>query len=233
MNTSDLIKKTAKVLAWTGGGVVGTVALYLAAGAALSAIPVAGAEAPPAPGEEFIEAYILSNGVHTDLVVPVRTAQMDWSQLLPYADTPAADQSRQFIGFGWGDKGFYLETPTWAELKLSTGLKAMFWLSTTAMHTTFHHRPAVGEDCVRLNLTPAEYTRLIQFIQASFAPDAAGRPRHLTGHSYGRHDAFYEARRTYNLFYTCNTWANEGLKVAGQKAALWTPFDFGIFWQYR
>ena len=108
--------------------------------------------------------------MHTDIVVPVRTRQIDWSRLLPYTDTPAADQSRQFIGFGWGDKGFYLDTPTWAELKLSTGLKAMFWLSTTAMHTSFHHRPAPGPDCVRLSLTPAEYARLIHFIQGSFDP---------------------------------------------------------------
>jgi hypothetical protein len=34
------------------------------------------------------------------------------------------------------------------------------------------------------------------------------------------------------MFHTCNTWANNGLKSCGQKAALWTPFDSGIFGQY-
>ncbi|RSK33896.1 TIGR02117 family protein [Hymenobacter metallilatus] len=230
--TRSVARKVGKGILWTGGGVLGAVALYLAASAALSAVPVAASGPVPNPQEE-IEAYILSNGVHTDLVVPVRSVQMDWTQLVPYTDTPAADTTMQFIGFGWGDKGFYLDTPTWAELKPSTALKAMFWLSTTAMHTTFHHRPTVGADCVRLRLSPAEYARLIVFIKTSFDYDAQGRPRHIAGHGYGQHDAFYEAKRTYNLFYTCNTWANNGLKAAGQKAALWTPFDFGILWQYR
>ncbi|MCA8829366.1 TIGR02117 family protein [Hymenobacter pini] len=224
-------KKVAKTVAWTGAGIVGAVAAYLAGAVVLSAVPDGGAPAPVS--ENTVEAYILSNGVHTDLVVPVRSAQIDWTQLVPYTDTPAADSSMQFIGFGWGDKGFYLDTPTWAELKPSTAVKAMFWLSTTAMHTTFHHRPTVGPDCVQLRLSKAEYARLITFIRNSFQLDAQGQPQHIQGHSYGQHDAFYEAKRTYNLFYTCNTWANNGLKVAGQKAALWTPFDFGIFWHYR
>lgn len=226
------IKQIAKGVAWTGAGLVGAVVVYLAASAALSAMPVAATSNSPVTGQT-VEAYILSNGVHTDLVVPVRSAQADWTQVVSYADTPAADTTMQFVGFGWGDKGFYLDTPTWAELKPSTAVKAMFWLGTTAMHTTFHHRPVEGPDCVRLQLSPAEYAQLVSFIKGSFDFDAQGRPRHIKGHSYGQHDAFYEARRTYNLFYTCNTWANNGLKAAGQKAALWTPFDFGIFWQYR
>ncbi len=224
-------KQVVKAVAWTAGGIVGVVAVYLLAAVGLSAIPVAGDGGRPAPGEG-VTVYLLTNGVHTDLVLPVRNSQMDWTRLISYADTPANDTTREFVGFGWGDKGFYLDTPTWSELKLSTGLKAMFWLSTTAMHTTFHHQPEVGEDCVRLNLTQAEYDRLVSFIQERFQLDAQGRPQHIAGHSYGQYDAFYEADGTYNLFDTCNTWTNEGLKVAGQRAALWTPFDFGMFWHY-
>ncbi len=231
MSQVSPLKTAVKAVAWTAGGIVGVVAVYLLAAVGLSAIPVAGDKARPAPGEG-VTVYLLTNGVHTDLVLPVRSPQMDWTRLISYADTPANDTSREFVGFGWGDKGFYLDTPTWAELKLSTGLKAMFWLSTTAMHTTFHHRPEVGEDCVRLNLTHAEYDRLVRFIQERFQLDAQGRPQHISGHSYGQYDAFYEADGTYNLFDTCNTWTNEGLKVAGQRAALWTPFDFGMFWHY-
>ena len=43
-----------------------------------------------------------------------------------------------FVGLGWGDKGFYLETPTWADLKTSTALKAVSGYNTTAMHVTFY-----------------------------------------------------------------------------------------------
>lgn len=227
-----LLRNVFKGIGWVVGGLVGAVAVYLVAAVGLSAVPAGRQESEPREAAQ-VEAYVLSNGVHTDLVVPVRTAQIDWSRYISYADTPAADTTMRYVGFGWGDKGFYLHTPTWAQLKPGTALRAMFWLSTTAMHTTFHHRPVPGPKCVRLHLTSAQYARLIQFIQQTFAPDAQGQPQHISGYSYGRYDAFYEAKNTYNLFYTCNTWANAGLKAAGQKAALWTPFDFGIFWQYH
>ncbi|WP_019947881.1 TIGR02117 family protein [Hymenobacter aerophilus] len=228
--TNSLYPLTAAV-AYTGAGIIGLVAVYLLASVVLSAIPVAGEKATPAPGEA-VEVYLLSNGVHTDLVVPVRSAQKDWTQFISYADTPANDTSQEFVGFGWGDRGFYLDTPTWAELELSTGLKAMFWMGTTAMHTTFHHRPEIGPKCVQLTLTAAEYDRLIRFIETKFDVDAQGRPQQIRGHSYGENDAFYLANGTYNLFDTCNSWTNRGLKTAGQRAALWTPFDFGMFWHY-
>ncbi|SHK85996.1 TIGR02117 family protein [Hymenobacter psychrotolerans] len=224
------LKKVAKGAAYVGGSIVGALVLYGIAAVGLSAVPVGqrGRSAPDA-----IEAYILSNGVHTDIVVPVRSTHIDWTQQIRYADTPAADSSMQYVGFGWGDKGFYLDTPTWAELKPSTAFKAMFWLGESAIHATFHHKPTEGPDCVRIYLSPAQYEQLIDFIKTSFDYDAKGRVEHIRGHSYGQYDAFYEAKRTYNLFYTCNSWANEALKAAGQRAAFWTPFDAGIFWHYR
>jgi hypothetical protein len=49
---------------------------------------------------------------------------------------------------------------------------------------------------------------------------------------YGTDDAFYEAKGAYDLFNTCNTWANGALKACDQKACWWTPTDKGIFHQY-
>jgi uncharacterized protein (TIGR02117 family) len=223
-------RKVLRTTAYVGGGIVGVVVVYAVAAVICSAIPV-GERSQPSPGA--IEAYILSNGVHTDIVVPVRNSQIDWTQQIRYMDTPAADSSMRYVGFGWGDKGFYLDTPTWAELKPSTAFKAMFWLGESAIHATFHHKPTEGPDCVRIYLSPEQYAELVDFIRKSFDYDAQGLVEHIKGHSYGQYDAFYEAKRTYNLFYTCNSWANAALKAADQRAAFWTPFDGGIFWHYR
>ena len=59
------------------------------------------------------------------------------------------------------------------------------------------------------------------------------QPEWIEGHSYGQKDAFYEAKGSYSLFYTCNTWANNALKAANQKASLWTVYDKGIFCHYK
>ena len=219
------LRKTLKIIGYPVGAVVAFVAVYLAVTAVLSRIRVA---AEPVQEPAPVELFVRSNGVHVDLVVPVKTDQIDWSQQLPYAHVPSNNPALRYVAFGWGDKGFYLDTPTWADLKVSTALRAGFWLSTSAMHVTYLPQPQPGPTCVPLRLTRAQYARLMAYINTSFERDAAARPQWIAGHSYGPDDAFYEAHRTYSLLYTCNTWANNGLKAAGQPAALWTPFQAGI-----
>lgn len=180
-----------------------------------------------------IAMYIKTNGVHTDLVVPIKTDQMDWSEEVKFANTTGKDTSMQFLAMGWGDKGFYLETPNWSDLKFSVAFKAAFALSTTAIHATFYKTMTEDEACKKIMLSKAQYARLITYITHSFKQDAAGHAIKInTTANYNANDAFYEANGSYSLFQTCNTWANTGLKKCGQKACLWTPFDTGIFLKY-
>ncbi len=223
------IRKVLKPIGYLAGALVGVVGLYLATAFVLSRIPVAKAQPNAAPD---VPVFLHTNGVHTDIVVPIRTRQLDWSRQLPFANIPSGDTTMRYIAFGWGDKGFYLDTPTWADLKFSTAFVAAFWLGSAAMHTTYLHTVPPGPATVPLYLSQAEYARLIAYIRDSFRYDAAGRVQHIRGHSYGRDDAFYEARRVYSFAYTCNTWTNNALKAGGQKACLWTPADSGIFYQY-
>ncbi|WDF45614.1 TIGR02117 family protein [Chryseobacterium sp. KACC 21268] len=213
------------------GFILGAVFLYIILGVVLPLIPVS-AEKTNDP--KVIEAYILTNGVHTDLVVPVKTEFIDWSTKLPYSNTKSKQEKFKFISFGWGDKGFYLNTPTWADLKFSTAFNAAFWLSESAMHCTYYNDLKIGEDCKKIMLTEKQYQALIKFIDEKFDKDASGNYQFIkTDAVYGNNDAFYDAKGSYNFTYTCNTWANDGLKVAGQKAAFWTPTDFGIFRHYK
>ncbi|TGE15454.1 TIGR02117 family protein [Hymenobacter elongatus] len=224
------LKKALQLTGYTAGSLVGIVGLYVATSFVLSRIPVNTDDADPA---QDVDIFILSNGVHTDIVAPVRSPLIDWSQTVRFENTPAQDASAQYIGFGWGDKGFYLDTPTWAELKPSTAFKAMFYLSSSAIHTTFYPTMREADNCVKITISQAEYAQLIAYIKGSFQYDAAGAVMPIKNHSYGRHDSFYEAVRVYSFLYTCNTWANNGLKACGQRACLWTALDSGIFYQYR
>ena len=213
------------------GFILGAVFLYIIMAVLLPLIPV---DAEKTDDPKVIEAYILTNGVHTDIVVPVRTKFIDWSQKIPYSNTRSKKENFKFISFGWGDKGFYLNTPTWADLKFSTAFKAAFWLSDSAMHCTYYNDMKVAEDCKKIMLTEKQYQALINFIDERFDKDAKGDYQFIkTDQIYGDNDAFYDAKGSYNFTYTCNTWANDVLKVAGQKAAFWTPTDFGIFRHYK
>jgi uncharacterized protein (TIGR02117 family) len=181
--------------------------------------------------KDAVQIYILSNGVHTDVVLPIRNEIKDWTTMINSAETKSRDTNVSYAAFGWGDKGFYLETPTWADLKFSTAFKAMFFLSTSAMHVTFYKSLNESERCKKVCITQESYRKLVSYIDNSFMI-VNNHPHLLKGASYANNDLFYDANGTYNLFYTCNTWANNALKAAGLKACMWTPFDSGILAKY-
>ena len=178
--------------------------------------------------------YLKTNGVHADIVLPVKNEYKDWSKEILYKHTRSGDSAVSYLAFGWGDKAFYLETPTWADLKFKTAFKAAFALSSTAMHTTYYHTLREDETCIKFPMGAEQYKRLVSYIENGFEQDSSGNPIEIpTEARYGQYDAFYEATGTYSLFKTCNTWTNNALNASGQKACWWTPFDKGIFYQYK
>lgn len=224
------VKKVAVSFLKGVGIALGITAVYAALGYLLPFIEVPAEKTADAKTEEI---YILTNGVHTDIVVPVKSEMFDWSKEIPFENTLSKRSDFKYLSVGWGDKGFYLDTPTWADLKFSTAFKAAFWLSESAMHCTFYDQMTVGKDCKRIMITKDQYSRLINFIKDKFDRDSQGKVILIpTDAVYGRNDAFYDAKGRYSFLDTCNTWTNEGLKKSGQKAALWTPTDFGIFQHY-
>lgn len=227
-----MAKKLKSVLRFTLRfvlGIITFVAVYLLAVFVLYHIPV---NRNPAQGGD-IPIYINTNGVHTDIVVPLKNNVKDWTTEFPFKHTQANDTLAAFIAFGWGDKGFFLDTPEWSDLRASTAIKAAFYLGTSAMHTRFYRNLTEDADCKKIMITQQDYAELVKYISDSFELDTSNKPQWLEGHSYGKHDAFYEGTGRYSLFYTCNTWANCALKAANQRAALWTPYDGGIFYQYN
>jgi uncharacterized protein (TIGR02117 family) len=226
MNFKKMLKAIAKLLL----GFIAFIALYLICAYGLSKVSVP-KEKNTSPD---VAIYIHTNGVHTDVVLPVKNEQQDWSKTIKFENTISKDTVARYIAFGWGDKGFYLNTPTWAQLKFSVAFKAAFALSTSAIHATFYKTMIEGNDCKKIMISKEQYLRLINYIQLKFKTDTAGNIINIkTTANYNNYDAFYEAKGKYNLFYTCNTWANNALKACGQKACLWTPFDKGIFYQYK
>lgn len=182
--------------------------------------------------DKSITAYILSNGVHTDIVLPVQHSSVNWGSFVRADNTKHKDTTMSYVAFGWGDKGFYLETPTWNDLSCKTAFKAAFGLSSSAMHVTYYKSICENDHCKAISISEQQYIKLTNYIKESFltGTDNAATLIETTA-VYGNNDAFYEAKGSYSLFKTCNTWTNNALKQAGCKACLWTPFESGIFYQ--
>ncbi len=225
------VKKMLFIILKTLGILVGIIVVYIALGYFLPFIEVAAKD----DGEKKeIPIYIYTNGVHTDIVMPIKNELHDWSSEIPFNNTKSKKSDYRYVGIGWGDKGFYLDTPTWADLKFSTAFKAAFWLSESAMHCSYYREMREGEDCKMIMISKNQYLQLVKFVDNKFDKDPDGKNILIpTKAVYGDNDAFYDAKGRYSFLDTCNTWANNALKAAGQKAALWTPTDYGIFLHYQ
>lgn len=209
--------------------IAGLCGTYIGTAALLTLWP-AHADAPSAPAEVEVEAYVLSNGVHTDLLLPIRSAVVDWTQIFPLADAPAPSADAAFVAIGWGDREFYLNTPQWADLTFSRALGALTGGNAALLHVTWLSRAQVRRGAYAVPLSTTQYGQLAAYVIAMLPTPRAVQ---IAGAHYGREDAFYEAMGSYNAFETCNTWTGRGLRQAGVTTGRWTPFEQNVIWHLR
>ena len=151
---------------------------------------------------------------------------MDLSNFIPTKDY-GQKCDKNFIGIGWGDKGFFLDTPTWAELKFSTAFKAAFLPTPTAMHVEYMPEPMESETVKKVYISKAKYLKLVKYVSASFVTNNH-QVDVIEGKGYSPADNFYEAHKSYHMFRTCNRWTNEALKTINIKTGIFALFPGGI-----
>ena len=187
---------------------------------------------PQRHGAQAITIYLLDNGVHTDLALPLANDTFDWTGVINPNDARDLRFFPTYVAFGWGDRAFYLETPQWRDLKLTTAWNAISGQGATVIHATYLPPLRASANSIAITVSREEYQALAASIRASFQQDDDGRARTI-GRAYGDNDAFYAARGSYSLFATCNSWTNRQLKAAGLKHVLWTPFAHHLMQAYR
>ena len=187
--------------------------LYLAAGAIGGAVPANPGWREAGKG---VTIWVASNGWHSGLVLPARTREADWTGLVRARHLSDPARAGRYLWFGWGERDFYLNTPSWAELSPRTLIRAALGSPDTLVHVD--HLDWPPETARPVRLSPREYRRLVHAIRASFAP---GPP--IAG--YGPADIFYPAHGRYDLIRTCNWWTGRMLAEAGVRVGRWTPFS--------
>ncbi len=171
------------------------------------------------------EVYLSTNGIHLDIVIPLETMYDELRKGLKF------NGADKYLSFGWGDKNFYLSTPTWGDLTVKTAIYATFLKSETLIHLTRYK--SRQDDWVKVKLDEIQLKKLNQYIQKYFKMDQNGNKILLIGKGYTTYDEFYEAKGNYSCFKTCNSWVNSALKESNLKACYWTPFDFSVLNKYK
>lgn len=209
-------------------------AVALHAAVAFALAPWAASPVPPrTPAAPAVEAYVVSNGVHTDVVLPVRSAAIDWTTVFPPSDVPGDAASADFVALGWGDREFFLNTPEWRDLTAGRALAALSGTGRSLVHVTWLRRSELGARTWVLPLDAAGLAAVVAQVNATLARDAAGRAMVVPGRHYTPRDAFYEAHGAYDAFTTCNTWTGAVLRRAAVPVSAWTPFAPNVTWHLQ
>ena len=217
----------AKWLRRAVAAVVAVPLLYLTAALVGSLWPVNRHWVEPNAGTTI---YIADNGVHADIVMPVRAQGLDWRPIFPARDFAATDPAARWIAFGSGEQRVYLDTPSWWDVTPRTLWSAIAG-GRRVMHVEYVTNPAYAVREIRLR--PDEYRRLWSAIRSDLELDRGGRPQRIDHPGYGPADAFYRATGKANAVRTCNNVVAGWLRPAGVKASLWPPFVSGLVWRYR
>lgn len=205
--------------------------LLVAAAAALWALAaLVGSIVPANSGwresESGTTIWIASNPIHTAIVLPTSAEGIDLSLTFRPTDLPDPDDMGQYLMFGWGDRDFYMNTPTWADLTPGTMLSAVIGSGQSVLHVDHLRSPEEVPPLRPVRLSRAQYLALIAAITDTLARDSDGRAVQSPG--YGSRDLFYESRREYWLFNTCNIWTGDMLSRAGVRVGLWSPLPPGV-----
>ena len=223
------LKRTGRGLALALALLLAIPFAYLNAALLLGLVP---ANAFWSEAEEGVPIYIRTNGVHTWIVMPKVSPIMDWR---PYAPGEHLADPRwgaaSHVAIGYGNRQFYLDTPTWADLSPATAFWAIAGTGPTLLHVEHIHDPHVDDITRRIVLRPEEYRRLADYIARRFVLGPDGRPIPLIGRGYGPSDIFYEANGGYSFVMTCNEWTGRALRHAGIRTGLWTPLEPSIMWR--
>lgn len=210
---------------WRLGKLCGGLLLFYVCFLMLRFVPINNSY-EPSPDEDRVTLYIRSNEIHTDFVLPVVHDEtgIDWRTLFPHGHFRGDVRRDRYIAIGWGDRGFFVDTPTWADLKISTTLNAFFVPSEAVLHVEYLFDAKPGDYLHEFTVSREQYRELACFIESTVAAtDDEGAAKTATEKTYGPDDRFYLATGSYHLFNTCNQWTGRGLARAGVRTGIWTP----------
>lgn len=180
-----------------------------------------------------VTILLTANGIHTDIVLPISSSYMDWEHTLHLEKELAVDTFQTHLKFGWGDKNFFMKTKEWGDLTPGTLVKTVFGKGPGAMHLVLCTPKDLDKTSyIKLELTKKQFIRLCDFVKNSIE-FKNNRANQIENHAYGSYEFFFESTKTYSMAYTCNSWTNDALKAAGQKACIWTPFKTPLWAKYK
>ncbi|MBW4480649.1 MAG: TIGR02117 family protein [Tolypothrix brevis GSE-NOS-MK-07-07A] len=180
-----------------------------------------------------IKVCVSNTGIHTNIIVPIENRVFNWHQYLSI-DEIGIDHvnSYNYLSFGWGDRDFYMSTPSLANLKFSTTFKALFLPTPSVLYVKGYQIIPNDLEVKCIKITQTNYLQFINFIESSFQFDPNGRKIRL-GNGHTDNAGFYAAKGSYSILRNCNSWTAEGLRKADINTPLWSGLSSAIMLHFK
>jgi uncharacterized protein (TIGR02117 family) len=185
-----------------------------------------------------IHIYVYNSGIHTDILVPVKTPLWNWQQRIDLKSIAADTNSIKYLAFGFGDRSYFLETSVEQASRLlppkfSTIFNALFLPTPPAMRLlAYNNIPQKHSKIKCLKISTNNYLNLVIFLDNSFQSNAKNRKNFIEKIPNYR-GGFYEARGTYSLLRGCNDWTAEALRTAEINTPVWSSLSSAIMWHLK
>lgn len=159
------------------------------------------------------KVYVVSNGVHLNVLLPMQSTAMNWRTFLPQT---LANSTASMVQIGWGSRVFYTQVPTWGELTPKLAAQAL-WFDDAVLNVQATEAPEPNRRRVRMiQMCDSELQALSQDLAAQFTSTEP-----LTDF-----DHFYTAQGHYTPILTCNEWMRQ--RLSHRSMPLWSPFDGAV-----
>jgi uncharacterized protein (TIGR02117 family) len=214
----NIRRKLKSILAWMIVG-SGTTALVLTIAAQL---PRRGGTQIQACENSPYAVYVAADFLHGDLVFPVENSAFDWRSILKLENIGKEQSSAyRYLKFGWGDRDFYMNTPSLDKIEFSRLMRTFFIPGNpTTIHIQGYKDLSIGggytTKCIGLN--KSQYLKVVNYVRQSFR---SGTPIRIQD-GFVAADGFYEGTGFYSMARTCNNWLADALDAADVTTPLWS-----------
>ena len=169
-----------------------------------------------------IKICVANLDIHTEILVPVKNKIYDWR-----LNKIGTDANYKYLAFGWGEREFYMNAPDRIDLKIFAGVKALFLPNPSVIRVEGYRELPKNVEIKCFGVSQRGYLNLNKFIRDTFQLDKQARRIRL------RYDkplnvSYYEAKGTYSILRTCNSWTAEGLRKADVNTPLWAGLSSAI-----
>jgi uncharacterized protein (TIGR02117 family) len=227
MTTGRFLRIASKLALRLAGGIIGLALAFLIA-ALIGTVWTSSANVDGSSAKTRT-VFILSNGYHTDIALPVVDGVPPAGLPVRATDLAGGLSNVRYLAIGWGSEAAYTSLVSITDLSLGTIATALSFDRSVVHVLPFYGAP-YGEGVYQVDLSEDQYRRLTDFIAATFTSHADGRGQMLADVTHGYGDIFYHARPRFSLFYSCNAWTGDALREAGIPVGIWTPFAQSLEW---